>query len=292
MPRTISEIKESIVANYTSNAEVRKLYGYADNETFTLSKVGIENIVFYVCACAIYILECLFDKHTEEIEEYIRENLPHTLRWYSNIAKAYQHGQTFDIDTMDWDYGTSNPSDEDIASYKIVKNCAVSENGILVLMKIAKQGANGPEPLSASEFEGFKSYMSKVKDAGVALVYRNDAADHLRLTVNIWYDPTVMQSDGTDIDENSKNVEDCIKNYVSSLPFNGEFHIDKLEDEIQKVQGVEVVHITQAQTHDSVTASPAFSDILGYASPYAGYYKFYKPEDLVINYNAYHNDEN
>lgn len=268
MARTISEIQQQMIDDYTGNASVRRIYNIADGEPFTLSKSSLERIIFYVVACAVHIMEQLFDKHKEEIQEYITENLPHTLRWYQTKVKEYRHGCQFDEETMS--YIDEGLTDEQIEEAKVVKYCAVTEDGSQVLIKVADEHR---EPLLPNQLSGLLSYMARIKDAGVNLVYRNYYADWLKLSLIIWYDPTIMDNTGTDYTENTKTVENCIENYIQNLTFNGEFRLDKLEDQIQKVQGVEIVHITLAQTKTDFYTGAEYADINGWCIPYSGYFK-------------------
>jgi hypothetical protein len=94
MARTINEIKEEMLNAYKANTTVRAKYDVAEGDELVLSKASLENIIFYIVAVSIWALEVLFDRHKEEVQAYIDDMKPHSLRWYVNKAKAYRHGYT------------------------------------------------------------------------------------------------------------------------------------------------------------------------------------------------------
>lgn len=175
MARTIAEIKQEMEEAYTTNTTVLAKYNVADGETLKLSKVSIENIFFYVVAAAIWTLEVLFDKHKQEVVDYIDEMKPHTLRWYVNKAKAYRHGYALEADT---DGYSEELTDEELEAAQVVKNAAAVEENAIVYLKVA---SGTPAPLTAEQEAGLTAYMKEVKDAGVVLRIRNVAATTTRL---------------------------------------------------------------------------------------------------------------
>jgi len=285
--RTIQEIKSELLTTYSQDDNVRLAYGLVAGQELKLSKVSIENILFYAVAVAIYVFEGILDQHVKDVNTTIELDKPHTLNWYCSKVKEYQHGYTFNEDTMQWDNGTS--TDDEVEQSKIVKFCAASEETIRVVLKVA---GTGPNPLTTAQLSGLQSYMKRIKDAGVYLTFRNANADYLRVNVSIWYNPTIMNSNGENILTNEKEVQTCIKQFVENIPFNSELHVDKLEDAIQLVNGVEIVKINSVKSHNAIDTNPQFNEVNGYEVPYSGYYKFYQASDLSINYIPYNNDNN
>jgi hypothetical protein len=279
MARTIAEIKQEMEEAYTTNTTVLAKYNVADGETLKLSKVSIENIFFYVVAAAIWTLEVLFDKHKQEVVDYIDEMKPHTLRWYVNKAKAYRHGYALEADT---DGYSEELTDEELEAAQVVKNAAAVEENAIVYLKVA---SGTPAPLTAEQEAGLTAYMKEVKDAGVVLRIRNVAADHYKATLNVWYNPMVLNSAGGGIVAGGEPVRECVENFLASLPFNGEYRNDALVDAVQAVDGVVIAELSYAQT--CADGSAAWSEVVGYAVPYSGYYTIAQKSDLTINYEAY-----
>ncbi|HOU67586.1 MAG TPA: hypothetical protein PKW49_03250 [Paludibacteraceae bacterium] len=279
MARKIEEIKQEMVEAYTTNTTVKARYNVADGDALTLSKVSIENIFFYVVAACVWTLEVLFDKHKQEVTDYIDEMKPHTLRWYVNKAKAYRHGYTLVEGT---DGYAEDLSDDELDAALVVKNAAAVEENAIVYLKVA---SGTPAQLSATEEAGLTAYMKEVKDAGVVLRIRNVAADHYRATLKIWYNPMVLDSEGGGIVSGGEPVRECVRNFLASLPFNGEYRNDSLIDAVQAVDGVVMVELVMVQT--CVDGSSVWNEVCGYAVPYAGYYNIAQDSDLTINYMAY-----
>ena len=73
MARTIAEIKAQICETFISQDAIRSGYGLKGNQTFekAFSPVSLENLMFYVVASCIWLLEKLFDRHREEIDARI-----------------------------------------------------------------------------------------------------------------------------------------------------------------------------------------------------------------------------
>ncbi len=279
MARSISDIKTEMVNAYVADTTVRSKYGVAQGDTLTLSKVSLENIFFYVVACAIWTLEVLFDKHKMEVTDIINEMKPHTLKWYVNKAKAYRHGYSLATDS---DTYSEELTEEELETANVVKNAAAVEENAIVYLKVASAT---PAPLSAAEEAGLSSYMTEIKDAGVVLRIRNVAADHYRATLRVWYNPMVLTSTGAGIVAGGEPVRDKIREFLKTLPFNGEYRNDALVDAVQAVDGVVMAELVTAET--CLDGSSVWNQVVGYAVPYAGYYTIANASDLTINYTAY-----
>lgn len=279
MARTIDDIKREIVEEYCTNPTVKKTYGVAENETLTFSKVSVEMLIFYVVASCVYVLESLFDKHVQEVEEHIEELVPHTLRWYVNKALAYRHGQSLI-------YGTDRYSDEELTeekidAMKVVKHAAAVDDNAIVYVKVAK---SGPATLSDDELRGLEAYFGEVKDAGVVLRVLNNEADEFKASLTVWVNPMVITSTGVGISQGNEPVRDAIERFLTTLPFNGEYRNDSLVDAVQNVEGVEIVELYNVAT--KVYGASEWEDVVGYSVPYSGYYKIYERTNLNITYKV------
>lgn len=268
MARTITEIKLQMTSEFMHSAVIRSLYSIPestlDNQFESVfSKVSIENILFYVIAYAIYVLERIFDNSIAAIKSYIDSVRPHTLSWYSKKIKAFQYGDPLPIDSDI--YTTIN---ED---HKIISNCSLSEELGFLKVKVAKELSGTLTPLSNEELEALNTYAYRIKDAGVRLSIVSLAADVIRVNAIIHYDPLVLKSDGTKINGQAGVVvvHERIKSYLKNLPFDGMFSIMDLTDAIQGVEGVSVVQVSQARTR---TASGIYQDVVSIVKPDSGYF--------------------
>jgi hypothetical protein len=291
MARTIAQIKKEMTDEWMSDTTVRAKYGItAESPVFGdyFSKVSIESIIFYVVAVAICTLEKLMDAHLSDVESYIATMEPHTLKWYVTKAKAYRYGQSLITDTDQYS-GTNATTgeaytDSEIEAMQVVKYAACTEENAVVTLKAAAMSDSKPTALTADQLSGLASYIGKIKDAGVAITVNSQEGDSLNMTVEVWYDPSVLTYASGVLSgvSGGEPVKEAIEAYLADMPFNGELRTDSLVDAIQAVAGVEIVQL-RALSSQAVGAGN-YSSIDGYEIPVAGYYKL---NELTINAKAY-----
>lgn len=270
MARTIDEIKAEMTSTFIAEDAVISSYGLDSSKTFDqqFSKASIESILFYVFAAALWALEKLFDLHVEEVEEQIEELEPHTLRWYVNKAKAFMQGTSLVTD-CDY-YDTSDMSDDDIEEAQIIKYAVATESNTVVYLKVAREVDGSPAQLTDTQLSAFTSYINTVKDAGVSVVIRNESADLMAVTMVVYYDTTLLTSDGSSLSDGSTPVLDAIKEAIAGLPFNGVFRKTDLLTAVQEVSGVEVVDVTEMKV--KAANADDWTELVGFNRPYSGYY--------------------
>jgi len=202
----------------------------------------------------------------------------HNGSWYADKAEAFQYGYTLVDDT-----DTYAETDEDA---QIIAHAAVEEVNGTLYMKVAKEGDDGLEPLSTAdpdELTPFTTYINKVKDAGVKIVVVSDEGDDLRMTINIYYDPLVLDGNGILLtDSVTEPAKETIVAYIKDLPFNGEFVPAHLIDALQETSGVDIPEITSIESRYGTND---YSIIEGKVIPNAGYLVI-ADDDLTINYIA------
>lgn len=282
MARTVKEIKDAMTATFCQERAVVDAYGLNPKKTFDqqFSSASIENILFYCFAFAVWTLEVLFDKHRTEVERKIEQLEPHTLRWYVNKAKAFMYGYQL-VKDADY-YDTTEVSETDIDKARVVKYAVASESNTVVYLKVAARGEDGqPAKLNASQFASLTSYMNSVKDAGVAIKLVNENADKIRINMVVYYDPTVMNSDGA-VSDGTQPVLEAVKTVITNLPFNGVFRKSDLLAAVIDVPGVEVADIVSVKVKTANAAD--FADVVGYDKPYSGYYAI---DSLNVSYRSY-----
>lgn len=282
MARTIEEIKADMTANFVNQKAVISAYGLDGKKTFDqqFSRVSIESILFYVFAAALWTLEKLFDLHTSEVDERIEQLEPHTLRWYVNKTKAFMYGHKLVTDT-DY-YDTDNMSETDIETAKVVKYAVASESNTVVYIKVAGEKDGKPSLLTDSQLAALNSYINTIKDAGVSVQIRNEEADLMRISLVVYYDPTLLSSDGTSLTSGGTPVDDTVKSVITNLPFNGVYRNTDLLAALQALSGVEVVDISEVQVR--TRNADEWTDVVGFNRPYSGYYEI---ESLTVEYKQY-----
>ncbi len=283
MARTIEEIKADMTANFVRQRAVISAYGLDGKKTFDqqFSRVSIESILFYVFATALWTLEKLFDLHVAEVEQRIEQLEPHTLRWYVNKTKAFMYGHKL-VTNSDY-YDLSKLSDTDIEEAKVVKYAVASESNTVVYIKVAGEKEGKPSLLTDSQFSALNSYINTIKDAGVSVQIRNEQADLMRISLVVYYNPTLLASDGTSLQsDGSKPVDDTVKSVITNLPFNGVYRNTDLLAALQSLPGVEVVDIADVKV--KARNAEAWADVVGFNRPYSGYYEI---ESLNVEYKEY-----
>ena len=252
MARSIQDIKNETGANYIANDVIKSLYGLEDGRTFAeqFSVASVESIVFYVVSVAVWAIENLFDTHREEITNIIDGMKPHSLRWYASKSKEFQYGRNLPADSDI--YNNSGLTPEQVENSKIVAYASAVEVETSVRLRVAKDDGNDLSPLSEQELQSFSEYMSRVKDAGVRLTIESRMADTLNLSLQIFYNPLVLEpsQDGklNRIDGAATDVvTNGIRNYLKNLPFNGILVLAYLEAALREVEGVVIARVLSAQ---------------------------------------------
>ena len=241
MARSISDIKNGMTAAFAKERAVVTAYGLDTRKTFDqqFSSVSIENVLFYVFACAVWAVEVLFDKHAAEVDSRIEQLEPHTLRWYVNKVKAFMYGYRL-LENTDR-YDTSSMSETDIDTAQVA---------------------------------ALKHYVNEIKDAGVSVQLRNEEADLIRINLKVYYDPTLMNERG-ELPDGSKPVDEAVRSVITNLPFNGIYRNTDLLEAIKAIPAVVVVDINSASGGVQAKARNAsnYTTVVGYNRPYSGYYE-------------------
>lgn len=282
MARTIEEIKKDMTDSFIENQAVISAYGLTAGKTFDeqFSRVSIESILFYVFAAALWSLEKLFNLHVSEVDSRIEQLEPHTLRWYVNKTKAFLYGHKLVADS-DY-YDTSNLSEADIEKDRVVKYAVASESNTVVYIKVAGERKGKPWPLTDSQIAALNSYINTIKDAGVSVQLRNEQADLMRISLVVYYDPTLLSADGVSLADGSTPVDDTVKSVITNLPFNGVYRNTDLLAALQALSGVEVVDISKVEAKSRNADS--FTEVVGFNRPYSGYFEI---ESLDVTYIQY-----
>lgn len=303
MARSIDEIKAEIATAFISQEVVRSAYGLDDNATFdkAFSPISIESVLFYIVASCIWVLECLFDRHTEEVETRIEALRPHTLRWYVSKTLEYMHNGKFvltdGVVAADY-YDVAGLTETEIEKKRIVKYAVATESNTQVFIKVAKSSANGrPTQLTPNELSGLEYYLSQIKDAGVAIKVLNEPADKMNVELVVLYDPSVLTAEYltpddadeeirelkiTSIDNDAEVITAAVQEVIARLPFNGEYRNSDLMAAVQAVKGVEVADIAVVEV--CANGSENYTPVVGYRRPYSGYYELNR---ITIKGRAY-----
>ncbi len=197
------------------------------------------------------MLENLHDAFKVDVDAKIAAEMPHTLKWYVTKAKAFQYGVTLPADTDV--YAVVPPEDEAVL---IISSAAAVEIPVFnkVRLKVAKGAVGALEALSVGELAAFTTYMGRIKDAGVRLQCTSGNADVLRLKLNVYYDPLVIDATGERLDgTDATPVKGAINAYLSSLPFDGVFILNDMIDAVEATDGIKICHVETALANYAAT---------------------------------------
>ncbi|MBR5861249.1 MAG: hypothetical protein IKY71_07890 [Bacteroidaceae bacterium] len=241
MARSINDIKKTMTDAFMADADIREKYGLAADATFddSFSSVSLENILFYIIAACCHVLEVFFDTHKADVDTKISRAVVASVPWYHKMALQFQYGDVlvFDEATQQYVYATSNLEKQK------VKYVAVRDRGTSIQILVSGEKDERPAVLSDDVLTAFKSYMNRIKIAGVILAIRSLPADLITVSATVHIDPLVIDKQGTRISDGSKPVEEAVENYLKGILYGGTFNKTKLVDAIQSVEGVADVEL-------------------------------------------------
>lgn len=292
MARSITVIKDSITTDFMSNETIASAYEFPVGSSFTshFSAVSIESILFYIVSAAIWVLESLFDIHSKEMTDLLDTKRPHRPIWYRNKALDFRYGYPLIEDSDEYDL--TGMTDDQIQAARVVKYASAPEYQGRLYIKVAGEG---PDVLTVYQETALKAYINEIKDAGVVVEVVNKAADHFALNMTIYYDAMVYSANGLRLDTGADTIRDTIKEFIKSLPFNGEYRNISLVDALQALEGVVIPELTltrtvSAEKYDAAEAAEEeipWETIQAKHISESGYYKVYDDEDMNLTFIAY-----
>ena len=237
MARSISEIKRTMTDAFMQDEAIREAYDISQDKTRfadCFSAVSLENLLFYIVAACHYVLESIFEKFTQDVEQKISRAVVASIPWYFDKAKAFQYGDALVLNprTFGYEYAKIDTSKQ------LVKYVAVRDRGASIEMLVSTEQSGKPTPLSDEILTAFKHYINAIKIAGVVINVRTRKADELSIAVKVVVDPLKINRQGVDIASSEKVVEHAIENYLADIVYGGTFNKTKLVDAIQRVDGV------------------------------------------------------
>lgn len=237
MTRSISEIKRTMTDAFMQDEAIRDAYDISSDKTRfadCFSAVSLENLLFYIVAACHYVLESIFEKFTQDVEQKISRAVVASIPWYFDKAKAFQYGDALVLNPRTFGYEYAKVD----TSKQRVKYVAVRDRGASIEMLVSTEQNGKPTPLSDEVLTAFKHYINAIKIAGVVINVRTRKADELSIAVKVVVDPLKINRQGVDIASSEKVVEHAIENYLADIVYGGTFNKTKLVDAIQRVDGV------------------------------------------------------
>lgn len=286
---TIAEIKKTMTDAFISDPEIIARYGLAAGKTFDeqFSATSLESILFFIIATAHRLFGFrLLEQHKKDVTELLHENKAHKNQWYATMAKRFRYGYRLNTDTDTYD--DSNLTEEQIEASRVVKFAAAVQprDRSILYIKVATVAGGRKQPLATVQLAALRSYLvDEVADAGVRIEIINAPADEMRLEIDIYYNPLVLDDAGSRLDGSGGTpVQDAIRKYLGNLPFNGLYTNQSLIDVLQAVEGVEQAELLGAWSRYG--AYTGYQPINARSIPHAGYYTV-NDENLKLNFIAH-----
>lgn len=230
MARTIETIYNQIVAAKQANADLQALD--------STSSTAIWKLWAWITATILFTVETMHDLFRAEIEGIIASKIPGSLPWYRSVCLAFQYGDGLVFSSGKYGYATLNEEAQ------IIDQCSVREAADGLVIKVAKEVDGVLEPLSTEEENSFQAFIQKVKFAGTHTRVINIEGNKLQIAGTVYYDPLLINADGTSKADNSRPVDVAIENYLRSLPFDGRLKRTALLNAILSAPGVFDIQLT------------------------------------------------
>jgi len=283
---TVAEFKKLMADSYINDDTVKLVYGLNNPDlTFEdqFSAVSLENIIFSDVATAMFVMQGLFNQFEIDISEILNAQLSGIANWYAYKAMLFQFGAELAPET-DY-YDNMGLTASQITAMRVVHYAAAVEarDKSILYVKIATDDQNGlRQPLSPAQLTAFQHYLNNIQYAGVRISVINDPGDEMRLEIDIYYDPMVLDENGRRLDGTADMpVQDAIRNFLKNLPFNGTYTNQGLVDVLQVINGVVIAEIKYAASRFGVFTE--FTEINAREIAHAGYYQI-SDANLMLNF--------
>ena len=226
------------------------------------SMTAIWRLWIYIVAACINIFEQLMDAYKAEIETIADTAIPGTKQWVQDRTFRFQYDATTpQVLEVNSDLTLSYPTVDD--TKKIVTRCSVTQGtSNVVNIKVAKATSatdSTPIQLTTPEYNSLVGYWNLIGFAGLTYNVINKASDKISVTATIYYQGQYASTIQND-------VENAIRNYLATIPFDGKVRITKIEDAIQSVVGVNDLLINTITGRDDTTVYASATKIFDLAT--------------------------
>lgn len=246
MARTINEIRAAIEADFINNLVLGELYGLDPEKAFRdqFSEVSLETILIYIVSVAIWSMEKIIDSAREEISARIETNALCSIPWYHALCLNFQLGHALEFNEGTYRFAYR----EEVPSTRIIKFAAVRQLEVEGVTKLRLYVSKaGKEPLTASEKLAFTRYIHEAGAAGTHFEIVSETPSPLGFSLQVSYNPMVLDTEGVRLDGGGKPVEEAITGYLDTIKYGGVFNRTKLVDAIQRAEGVTDVILTEVR---------------------------------------------
>ncbi len=224
------------------------------------SKTGEYNLWMHMGAALGSIMDGLWEDRQVQFQAKIDSFIPLPDRWLQRECLAFQYG-----DTLQWDAEAGKYYYAVIdADKQIIARCAVIRAAGITFVKVAKLDGENPVPLVEAELDAFIAYVNQIQWAGARIATPVSLdADLIKAPMTIYYDGTKPIADIKAL------VETAYNEYLSNLPFNGEYSKNKHADYIESASA-DIKEANPGTIEAKVNAG-AYAEVVRVYTPAAGY---------------------
>lgn len=223
--RTIAEIEDAMTASINTAIPNASTSYYAEWKLWRS-----------IIARAIWTFENILYAFKAEIETTIQTKQPGSFEWYQDKIFEFQgttdsngNFQGDDLIIIGGVISYQTPDD----TKKIIKQASLrASNGVLAVKVAKKLDENNYQALTASEQLAFSIYMDNIKYPGTEIQIISAAADLIKYTLQIIYDPVYTTSTV------GANIAAKLNEYRASLGFDDRIYPFKMIDKIMEAEGV------------------------------------------------------
>ena len=227
---------------FLADSDLREAYGLASDATWdkSFSAVSVENILIYIVAVCCRAVEVLHEQWKADVDAVVEKMVVASVPWYWKKALAFQLGDELVLneDTMEYGYAKVD------AEKQVVKYAAVRDKGRSVQILVSGDEGGSPSVIEGDTLNAFKTYMNRVKVAGVLLSISSRASDRVKITAKVTIDPMAVNEQGEALSDGGKPVETAIEDYLKNITYGGTLNKTKLMQAILEADGVEDVELT------------------------------------------------
>lgn len=288
---TFDEIKQYILNAYAQN---RSDAGLPVDDPDNWSMFSIKGMFIYASTAISFLLQTLYTQTQTDVDDELKNRKAPTKGWIANLVLNYQYGFPLITDTSEFD--NTGYTQAQIDASKVIKYVAVikqvNEYG-RVLLNIKVAGSNGDDLQQTDNTvaTALAAYLDKAMPAGDNWVIQNKNYDKLKNTWTIYYDPLILDANGSRLDgTDSSPVKTAIKTFLKdvsdggNMPFSGTYVLQYHEDFVQAIPGVVIAKLNNASTS---YGDLEFTKVNVEYDPDSGWLRFDTDNDLKITYIAH-----
>ncbi len=261
MARKIKEIKNDIVREVNKNLPALK----------TESGTSEWGLWAHIFATVQHSFEFVFDLFRKEMDELTEKITPGTLRWYAEMARRFQNGDTlvFDEKTAMLHYPKEDESKRIIAAVAVMEG-RDDDGRSCLFIKVAKKEkyTEKIQALGDKERYNFERYMEAVKFAGVQIKVSSTNADRILYELSVYHDPAVFK------ESIEADIRTVLDRFRSEIDFNGVLYRQKFIDAVMGVNGVVTCTLDRFMQHCAADEEGFWQEIGTHTELKAGYFDY------------------